>query len=138
MSFLLDTDVLLATRRRDKADAALSNWLNACDPGRAFLSVIAIHELERSCETLLRNNLRQGAMFRLWITKMALPQFDGRILPIDEAVARLSAQLQSANPRVERDAFIAATALTHKLSLVTRLGQHFAGTGVKIINPWEE
>jgi toxin FitB len=138
VSFLIDTDVLGQLRRRDKAGPALSAWFAQCDPGRAFISALTMFELEQCCETLLRRDLRQGAMFRLWLNRHVAPAFEGRILPLDAAIARLAASLQAANRRPERAALMAATALTHKLGIVTRFGKDFAGTGAKVIDPWNE
>ncbi len=136
MSFLIETDVLAGARRRDKADPALATWLNACEPGRAYLSALTIFELEQCCETLLRKDLRKGAMFRLWLNRHVMPQFEGRILPLDSGIARFAASLQANQPRAERESLIAATALVHKFSIVTGNPKGFAGTGAKIINPW--
>jgi toxin FitB len=136
MSFLIETDVLEHVRRRDRADPAAARFLNTCEPGRSYLSALSIFELEQCCEALLRRDLRQGAMIRLWINRHVMPAFEGRILPLDAAVARSAAALQSTQPRTERDALIAATALTHRLSIVTGNTRSFAGTGAKVINPW--
>jgi toxin FitB len=138
MSFLIETDVLAHARRKDRVEGKVAAWLNACEPGRAFLSALTVFELEQSCETMLRRDLRQGAMFRLWLNRHVMPAFEGRILPLDAAVARIAAGLQAANTRPERAALMAATALCHKFSIVTGQARDFAGTGVKLINPWGE
>ncbi len=138
MSFLIATDVLAHVRRRTKASPRVASWLNSCEPGRAFISALTVFELEQSCEMLLRRDLRQGAMLRLWLNRHVMPAFEGRVLAVDAAVARTAAGLQAINPRAERDALTAALALTHKLSIVTGKTRDFAGTGAKVLDPWGE
>lgn len=65
-----------------------------------------------------------------------LPAFAGRLLPIDGAIARRSARLHVPDPRPYRDGLLAATALIHGLTVVTRNGIAFAATGVPLLNPW--
>ena len=76
-------------------------------------------------------------MLRSWMDIHVLPAFAGRILPIDTPVARRCAQLHVPDPKSERDAFIAATALVHGMTVVTRDIGDFASTGVVVLNPWE-
>ena len=78
----------------------------------------------------------QGSALRLWLTRVKA-SFAGRILPFTERTATLCAALHSPNPRPERDAMIAAAALEHGMTMVTRNQADFAGTGVKIINPFD-
>ena len=76
-------------------------------------------------------------MLRGWIDQQALPAFAGRILAVDTAVAQRCAQLHVPDPRSERDALIAATALVHGLTVVTRNVADFEPTGVPLLNPWD-
>jgi predicted nucleic acid-binding protein len=75
-------------------------------------------------------------ILRSWIDDRILPRFEGRILPIDTVVARRCARLHVPDPRAERDALIAATALVHGMTIVTRNAADFASTGAQILNPW--
>ena len=77
-----------------------------------------------------------GSVLRAWLEKNVLPEFSSRTLPVDVAVARRCARLHVPDRRSERDAFIAATALVHGMSVVTRNVADFEPTGVAIINPW--
>lgn len=86
---------------------------------------------------IARRDEAQGAVLRAWIDGKVLPSFDGRILPVDTAVARCCARLHVPDPRAERDALIAATALVHRLQVVTRNVADFHSMGVELINPWE-
>ena len=83
-----------------------------------------------------RKDPQQGVVLRAWLTQV-LPAFDGRILPVDTAVAQRSAQLSVPNPRPFHDGLIAATALVHGMTVVTRNVADFASTGVSLLNPWQ-
>ena len=76
-------------------------------------------------------------MLRLWLEQHVLPEFSGRTLPVDTAVAQRCARLHVPDKRNERDALIAATALVHGMTVVTRNVADFKLTGVRLLNPWE-
>jgi predicted nucleic acid-binding protein len=101
-----------------------------------FLSVISLHELEVGAALMQHRDPMQGAALQHWLQHLVLPSFEGRILPLTEAIAIRSAHLHVPDPRSYRDAFIAATAYIHKLAIVTRNVRDFKSTGVNIINPW--
>jgi toxin FitB len=135
--YLLDTNVLSELRRAKHAHANVAAWSRTVHPTELFLSVITIIEIERGILLLERKDKKQGALLRAWLDERVMPQFDGRILPIDTEVARKCAALQVPNPRPHPDALIAATALVHRLKLVTRNIDDFEGTGANLVNPWE-
>ena len=135
--FLLDTNVLSALRRRERTDAHVAAWADAVDAQALFLSAITVLEIEIGARLIARRDAPQGAMLRQWIDGQVLPAFAGRILSIDTAVAQRCAALHVPDPRAERDALIAATALVHGLKVVTRNTADFKATGVALINPWE-
>lgn len=84
-----------------------------------------------------RRDPSQGAVLRSWLNAHVLPVFSERILYLDVAVAKRCAKLHIPNPRSDRDAIIAATALVHGMTVVTRNVNDFNQTGVEILNPWE-
>jgi predicted nucleic acid-binding protein len=100
-------------------------------------TVITIMELELGTLTVERKDATQGAMVRSWLEQHVLPEFSGRTLPVDTAVALRCARLHVHDKRGERDALIAATALVHGMTVVTRNVADFKPTGVTLINPWE-
>ena len=102
-----------------------------------FLSAITILEIEWGALSIDRRDTAQGKILRAWIGDQILPKFDGRILPIDAAVPLLCARLHVPAPRAERDALIAATALVHGLTIVTRNVANFAPTQARVFNPWD-
>lgn len=84
-----------------------------------------------------RRDPAQGKPLLDWIENRVLRDFAGRTLPISTDVALACAALHVPDPGSERDAWIAATALVHDLTVVTRNTRDFQGTGVRLINPWE-
>ncbi|ESZ49411.1 PIN domain-containing protein [Mesorhizobium sp. RSR565B] len=134
--FILDTNVVSNLRRRDKADRNVLAWSETHDIASFFISVISILELEIGTLLLSRKDTRQATMYREWLDQTLIPQFDDRILSIDTAVVVRCANLHVPDPKPERDALIAATALVKNLTVVTRNTKDFEGTGVKLFNPW--
>ena len=134
--FLLDTNVISELRRPEKANRDVLAWAKATPAAGFFLSVITVLEIELGTLLVARRDKAQGAVLRKWIEEQILPSFEGRILAIDTAVARCCAALHVPNPRSERDALIAATALVHGLTVVTRDISQFEAAGVDVLNPW--
>ncbi len=136
--YLLDTNVVSELRKisSGKADIHVTKWANQVDAIDLYLSVITIQELEIGAQLLELRDKTQGAMIRKWLEDYVLPSFEGRVLPIDIAVALRSAKQHVPNPRPFRDGLIAATALVHKMTVVTRNARDFETSGVPIINPW--
>ncbi|MGW6780352.1 PIN domain-containing protein [Brucella pseudogrignonensis] len=140
MMYVLDTNVLSELRkvRLGRADINVTAWAESVDAASLFVSTITIMELELGVLSIERKDATQGAMLRSWLEQHVLPEFSGRTLPIDTAVARRSARLHVPDNRGERDALIAATALVHAMAVVTRNVADFEPTGVTIVNPWEQ
>ncbi len=137
--FLLDTNVISELRKAGdaKADANVVAWLSTVDAATLYLSAITLLELELGILRIERRDTAQGARLRTWMTHHVLPEFLDRILPIDAAVALRCASLHIPDPRAERDALIAATALVHGMTVVTRNIADFEATGVPLLNPWD-
>jgi toxin FitB len=135
--FLFDTNVISELRRPHKADRNVSTWANSLPAASVFISAVSILEIERGALLVARKDAEQGAILRAWIDDQILVRFEGRILAVDATVAQRCARLHIPDPRAERDALIAATALVHGLTVVTRNVGGFEPTGVALINPWE-
>jgi predicted nucleic acid-binding protein len=137
--FVLDTNVVSELRkvRSGKADPYVAQWADSVDAGSLHVSAVSILELEIGILQVERRDPRQGAMLRAWLDTLVLPEFNGRILAVDTAVARSCARLHVPDPRAERDALIAATALVHGMTVVTRNLADFAPIGVPLLNPWD-
>ncbi|MFZ0392446.1 MAG: type II toxin-antitoxin system VapC family toxin [Terracidiphilus sp.] len=137
MTYLLDTNVVSELRNRAKADSRVIAWESSVDSSSVFLSVISVLELETGTQSMERRDARQGTELRRWLDTRVLPSFESRILPIDLQTALRCAGLHVPNRRSYRDALIAATALVHGMTVVTRNVADFAPTGVRVLNPWE-
>jgi hypothetical protein len=137
--FLLDTNVISELRKAGdgKADANVVAWLSSVDATTFYLSAITLMEIELGILRIERRDPAQGARLRAWMDQHILPEFADRTLPVDTAVALRCAPLHVPDPRPERDAFIAATALAHGMTVVTRNVADFAPTGVPLLNPWD-
>ena len=137
--YVLDTNVVSELRkvRVGKADPNFAAWTESVDAADLFVSAITIMELELGVLLVERKDATQGAMLRTWLEQHVFPEFFGRTLPVDTAVALRCARLHVPDKRNERDALIAATTLVHGMTLVTRNVTDFQSTGVMILNPWE-
>lgn len=138
MMYVLDTNVVSELRkvRLGKADANVAAWAERVDAADLFVSAITIMELELGVLSIERKDAVQGAVLRSWLEQHVLPEFSERTLPIDTAVAQRCARLHVPDRRGERDALIAATALVHGMTVVTRNVADFEPTEVTIVNPW--
>jgi toxin FitB len=134
---LLDTNVISELRRPSLADANVLAWASSSAVTNFFISVISVLEIEIGCQRLARQDKAQASVLRAWIEGQIFPQFEDRILPIDTKVALRCAKLHVPDRCSERDAFIAATALEHGMTVVTRNTKDFANSGVKLLNPWD-
>lgn len=134
--YLLDTNIV-SELRKPKADRRVKSWAQSLPAASLYISSICILELEIGILLIERRDQKQGAVLRSWMDGHVLPAFQGRILAIDAAVAQRCAALHVPNPRPDRDALIAATALIHDMSVVTRNVSHFDTMGVAVFNPWE-
>jgi predicted nucleic acid-binding protein len=134
--FLLDTNVISELRQgKPQPSAAVRRWAADQPSHRLFLSAITILELELGIQSLERRTPPQGSALRSWLAGVRTA-FAGRILPFGENTAAVCASLHIPNPRSERDAMIAASALEHKFTVVTRNTADFEATGVPLIDPW--
>ncbi|MEZ7827801.1 MAG: type II toxin-antitoxin system VapC family toxin [Brachymonas denitrificans] len=136
--YLLDTNVVSELRKamHGRADPRVVAWQAQVDPSHCFIATTTVMELEIGILRMERRDAMQGAILRQWLEQHVLPAFSQRILSFDLATARQCARLHVPDPRSERDAMIAATALVHGLTVVTRNAADFEATGVPLLNPW--
>ncbi|MDA3921190.1 MAG: type II toxin-antitoxin system VapC family toxin [Salinisphaera sp.] len=137
--YLLDTNVISEARkaRSGAADRRVVRWLERATAGSLFVSVVSLLELELGVLRIERRDSAQGARLRRWLEEQVVATFSDRIISVDVLVARQTARLHVPDPQPERDALIAATAIVHGMTVVSRNVGDFEPTGVSLINPWE-
>lgn len=135
---LLDTNIVSELRRLpERQDTIFGRWFRSHATEQMLVSVVTFLELERGILLLERRDPRQANIIRSWVEGRFRPAFEQRALVVDATVARRAAQLHVPNPRPQHDALIAATALVHGLTVVTRDVKDYAPMGVPLLNPWE-
>jgi hypothetical protein len=137
--YLLDTNVVSELRKVHigKANGRVAAWAWSVPVVTQYLSAITVLELEAGVLRMERKDAPQGRTLRAWMDDSVLRDFTGRILEIDIPIALRCARLHVPDPRPERDAMIAATALVHGMTVVTRNVEDFRTTGALVFNPWE-
>ncbi|WP_156679737.1 type II toxin-antitoxin system VapC family toxin [Sphingomonas profundi] len=137
--YLLDTNVVSELRKtkNGRADPNVVAWAQPIPVGSLFLSAITVLELELGILLIERRDAAQGKVLRAWLDQSVLPAFEGRILPVDVEVARRCARMHVPDPRSDRDALIAATALVHGMTVVTRNVPDFSGLDLTLLDPWQ-
>ena len=136
--YILDTNVISELRKADagKADKNVTAWARSVPLSALYLSVVTLLELETGILLVERRDQKQGSILRSWLNNHVLLAFFDRILSVDTIVARHCARLHVPQPRGDRDALIAATALAYGMTIVTRNTSDFETMGAPILNPW--
>lgn len=137
MRYLLDTNVVSELRKvaSPRAHPRFVAWAKE-HPATEAISAVTLFELEVGVRRIERTDAAQGARLRSWLETVQVT-FEGSILPLDADVAVRAARFHVLDPASDRDAFIAATAQVHGLTIVTRNLADFETFGVPLINPWE-
>jgi len=136
--YLLDTNVISELRKSadGRINKGVQSWAEAIFPELMFISAITVLELESGVLQIERRDKKQGAVLRRWLNQNVLPAFSERVLPVDLAIAQRCASLHVPNPKSERDAMIAASAIESRMTIVTRNISDFSQSGVKVFDPW--
>ncbi|WP_053214270.1 type II toxin-antitoxin system VapC family toxin [Pseudomonas sp. Q12-87] len=133
--YLLDTQVI-SELRKPQADKNVQAWARSVPAPSLYVSAITVLELETGVLRFERKDPEQGSRLRAWLDNHVMPAFAGRILAVDRAVALRCARLHGPDRSNECDAMIAAIALVHGLTVVTRNAADFQSSGVALLNPW--
>lgn len=135
MSFLLDTNVVSEIRKK-APNAGVETWFASVSAAEVYLSVLVVGEIRQGIERLLRRDAAQAEVFQRWLAQL-VDTFSDRIVPITTDVADTWGRLNAGDPLPVVDGLLAATALAHDWTLVTRNGRDVASTGVKLLNPFQ-
>ncbi|MDQ3465195.1 MAG: type II toxin-antitoxin system VapC family toxin [Actinomycetota bacterium] len=135
MSFLVDTNVLSEARKPRRADLGVTSWLASSPPEQLYLSVLVIGEVRRGADALARRDPRQAAVFADWLLTVRR-DYAERILPVTEAIADQWGRMNAVRRLPAIDGLMAATAVVHGLTLVTRNERAVDGSGAQTFNPF--
>lgn len=135
MSFLLDTNVV-SEPRRHKPSANVISWLREQEPDQLFLSALTLGEIAQGAEARARRDAVAGRSLSMWLTSIR-NRYSDRILPVTGDIAETWGRLGARRPLPVIDGLLAATALVHRLTLVTRNVRDFQGLDIPIFDPWQ-
>ena len=136
MSFLLDT-VVLSELRKSKPSRKVVQWLKAQKRESLFISVVSIGEIERGIEKVRKTDAAFAGDLEQWLEAL-MRLYGDHVIPVNANAARLWGRLSAKLGHDGADLLIAATALASGLTVVTRNVKHFAPTGVRVFNPFED
>jgi hypothetical protein len=136
VKYLLDTNVVSELRKRDRANRFVTTWFRQRRPRELFISVLTLGELRRGAERVARRDPHSAAALRTWLDRTRV-RFRDRIVDVDGVVADRWGRLGVADPLPDVDGLLAATALVHGMTVVTRNVRHVAPTGALHLNPFE-
>ena len=134
--YLLDTNVVSELRKGSRSHAKVVSWQAGQIGNQLFISVISMMELRLGTVLAARKNPGLAAVLESWYENRVKSTFAGKVIGIDLNIAEACATLHATRPRPFRDALIAATALVHGLTVVTRNVRDFEDSGVQVLNPW--
>jgi predicted nucleic acid-binding protein len=137
MGFLIDTNILSELQKGERANIGVRTWYSQCNPEELFLSVLVVGEIRQGIERLKRRDPTQAARLEQRLNDV-LTLMQGRILAITENIAQRWGVLNSPDPLPVIDGLLAATALEHGLTLVTRNVRDIQRTGVAHLNPFSD
>jgi toxin FitB len=135
LSYLIDTNVVAELRKREHGHPGVVRWAASVDPADLHTSVLVIGEIRRGIERKRRTDRVQASALEMWLDTVRAG-LGGRILPVDERVADAWGKLGVPDPVSTVDGLIAATALVHGLTVVTRNVRDLARTGVRVFDPF--
>lgn len=134
--YLLDTNVISEARKRQRADPNVLAWFESVDEADLFLSVLALGEIRKGIEQARTTDSIKARALERWLNGLERSYAD-RILPVTSAIADKWGRFGAIRPISTVDGLMAATAMIHEMTLVTRNAQHVAHTGVILINPFD-
>ena len=135
MTYLLDTNVISELRKGDRCDANVKAWYAGVGETDIFLSVLVLGEMRRGIERIRRRDPQQTSILERWLQETAL-KFSGRILPVDDMIAEFWGRTYYVRNVPVIDGLLAATAIAHDMTLVTRNVSDVEGLGARVLDPF--
>jgi toxin FitB len=135
VSYLIDTNIISEVRKGDRCDPHVSAWYASIVDEDLFLSTLVLGEIRKGVELARSRDPDKAVALERWLLKIEAA-FDGRVLGIDNAVSDRWGRMSAIRPIPVIDGLLAATAITHGLTLVTRNDRDIAGLGAAILNPF--
>ena len=136
MNYLIDTNIISEVRKGRRCDPNVANWYEKIEDASLYLSVLVIGEIRNGIERVRSKDAAQANAIENWLTAVD-KAFGERILPVDRAIANEWGRLNASRPLPVIDGLLAATAKTHRMTLVTRNTADIVDLGVHILNPFE-
>ena len=135
--FLLDTNILSELRKENRCDAGVRQWFEGAASDELFISVLVLGEIRQGIERIRRRDAVQARALEKWLRWISA-EFADRVLSVDERVADQWGRLGVRQPVPVLDALLAATAIAHDLTVVSRDEDGFRNTSVRVVNPFSK
>lgn len=135
MSYLIDTNIISEVRKGSRCDALVASWYASIDDADLYLSVLVLGEIRKGIELARRRDPAKAAALEAWLTKVDAA-FGDRVLPVDRSVTEEWGRMSALHPIPVINGLLAATAKTHRMTLVTRNDASIAGIGATVLNPF--
>jgi hypothetical protein len=135
MAFLLDTNVISELRKRDRCNASVRRWFSTVEDDQLYVSVLVVGEIRRGIELLRRRDVRAATSLDRWLKELER-RYGNRILPVTLEICRIWGGMSPERPLAPIDGLMAATAIQHAMTLVTRNVQDVERSGVDVLDPF--
>lgn len=136
MPYLLDTNILSELRKGRRCDSHVQEWAQATAKVRHYISVLSLGEIRKGIEILRRRAPKQCPAYEKWLLSLET-EYEADILPITDSISDQWGRLMAKQTLPVIDGLLAATALTHELTVATRNTSDFKNSEVKVVNPYD-
>lgn len=135
MTYLFDTNVISELRKGERAQTQLRSWYETIEPSDIYLSALVLGEIRKGAEKCRARQPEKARLLLSWLDRTTRA-FDGRILGVNADIALEWGRLSASRTIPVVDGLLAATAIVHDLTLVTRNAADTHGTGARVFNPF--